>query len=283
MSASGSIMAMVRRLSAPVGLPVMLTTGLIATMASHGCHNSVSTTQEQVGAMAQGGDNPYAPTWDQSKPPTPNREGFGLLIGQSSAAEVRKRITAWGLTCADASPAVIAREARKARTAHAAAQHKAEGAKPDAVSSASAHSNKPSKYESIEQVRISCEQVTSAQLGDWSRASAQGRMLFVFDSQRHPVRHVSYQRTHRDQAHALGDMLKLLAHYRERLGQPNVIRHELPERMDADYRFPLLSNVVREWQFGDFRVKLAALLGSTGNVVIYENVEVPAGVSMNTL
>jgi hypothetical protein len=220
-------------------------------------------------------------TWDESRPRAPSKEGFGLVIGQASFAEVEAHAKKLGVTCTDASPASVARAAREARLAKLQAEAKEKGTVVDVLSAASVV--KPSKYEKVPQVRYSCQDTSSAKLTDIERAPATGRLLFVLDSADHPLRHVSFQRAHESQAQALADMLATTAAYRKRLGEPNLVEVELPEQADATYEFPVYKNIVREWQFKDFRVKVAALRGNAGKVVIYENVEVPAALRMEPL
>jgi hypothetical protein len=220
-------------------------------------------------------------TWDQTRPPAPGKEGFGLIIGQTSAAEVEALTEKLGLTCGDASPATVSRAAREARLARMQAEAREKGTMPDIVSAASAA--RPSRYEAVTQVRYSCQGTPSAKLTDIQRPGATGRLLFVLDSANHPLRHVSFQRTHDTQPQALADMLATVGAYRERLGEPNVVQQDLPASAGQPYEFPLLTNVVREWQFKDFRVKVAALRGNSGKVILYENVEVPAALAMEPL
>jgi hypothetical protein len=220
-------------------------------------------------------------TWDQSRPPAPGKQGFGLAVGQASWAEVQAHAAKLGLTCSDASPAAVSRAAREARLARMQAEAREKGTVPDIVSAASAA--RPSRYEAIPQVRYSCQDTPGARLPDFARPAAQGRLLFVLDSAGHPLRHVSFQRTHDTQALALADLLATVDAYRARLGEPQVVQQDLPARPGQAYDFPALTHVVREWQFKDFRVKVAALRGTTGKVILYENVEVPAAVAMEPL
>lgn len=220
-------------------------------------------------------------TWDQNRPPAPGKQGFGLAIGQASWAEVQAHAAKLGLTCSDASPAAVSRAAREARLARMQAEAREKGAVPDIVSAASAA--RPSRYEAIPQVRYSCQDTPGARLPDFARPAAQGRLLFVLDSAGHPLRHVSFQRTHDTQAQALADLRATVDAYRARLGEPQVVQQDLPASAGQAYEFPVLTHVVREWQFRDFRVKVAALRGTTGKVILYENVEVPAAVAMEPL
>lgn len=220
-------------------------------------------------------------TWDQSRPPAPDKQGFGLAIGQASWAEVQAHAAKLGLTCSDASPAAVSRAAREARLAKMQAEAREKGTVPDIVSAASAA--RPSRYEAIPQVRYSCQDTPGARLPDFVRPAAQGRLLFVLDSAGHPLRHVSFQRTHDTQAQALADLLATVDAYRTRLGEPQVVQQDLPASAGQAYEFPVLTHVVREWQFRDFRVKVAALRGTTGKVILYENVEVPAAIAMEPL
>lgn len=220
-------------------------------------------------------------TWDQTRPPAPSKQAFGLVIGQTPWAEVEAHAAKLGLTCSDASPAAVSRAAREARLARIQAEARETGTMPDIVSAASAA--RPSRYEAVTQVRYSCQDTPGARLPDFQRPGATGRLLFVLDSANHPLRHVSFQRTHDTQSQALADLLATVDAYRARLGEPNVAQQDLPARAGQPYELPLLANVVREWQFRDFRVKVAALRGTTGKVILYENVEVPAAIAMEPL
>ncbi|MCA9635182.1 MAG: SDR family oxidoreductase, partial [Myxococcales bacterium] len=91
----------------------------------------------------------------------------------------------------------------------AEAKKRAEGGE-DAVSSAS-WMKKKSKREENPQVRFACPTVKAEQVGDRLRPPSQGRLLFVFDSDEHPLRHASYQRSHRSHAAALADFEAMFA------------------------------------------------------------------------
>jgi len=135
------------------------------------------------------------------------------------------------------------------------------------------------KREANPQVRYSGPKTRSEQLGDRPRPPSEGRLLFVFDSAEHPLRHVSYQRTSKDAAPALADYEDAVAHYTRVYGPPTrTPTRELP-RPDAGglVEIPVATNFETEWAFSDLLVKVS-LLRYASLVTVGERVEVPPGI-----
>ena len=126
-------------------------------------------------------------------PRAPGSDAFGARVGASSLQDVQQLVQRMGIDCPDTSARALLGRARAARVA-AAEDRKRRGLPPDAVSGASG--NRRSPMERNPQVRLSCEDLPASALTDRPRAPSIGRLLFVFDSPEHPVRHISYQRTH---------------------------------------------------------------------------------------
>ncbi|MDC0669473.1 hypothetical protein POL58_17085, partial [Nannocystis sp. ncelm1] len=148
----------------------------------------------------------------------------------------------------------------------------------DAVTSASLLDRK-SKREANPQVRYSCPKTRSEQLTDRPRPPSEGRLLFVFDSAEHPLRHVSYQRTSKDPAPALADYQDAVAFYTGVYGPPTrTPSRELPAP-DADgaVEIPVATNFETEWAFSDLLVKVS-LLRYASLITVGERVEVPPGI-----
>lgn len=199
---------------------------------------------------------------------------FEAEIGSSMFPEVEALTTMRGYTCGDTSIRAMMdkrREVEKARIADAKARGE------DAVTAAS-WVDKRSKREANPQLRYSCTKMTSDQLVDRPRVASSGRLLYIFDDATYPLRHASYQRTHKDQALALKDFEDTLAHLTRVYGPPTrTFKAELP-KPDADGKveFPTAMNFETSWEFADLLARVNVL--RYGDLVtIGERVEVPHG------
>ena len=217
------------------------------------------------------------PKWDQSKPKAPSKDGLSTTVGTTSFEDMKALAAKTGLRCKDASPAAQVKQMKKKRAEKMAAA----GKSPDAIASASW--NRETAHERITQIRWSCPSTASTTLTDYQRAPSSGRVLFIFDSLQHAVRHVSFGRRHKSPKTALEDILTSTAAYEKRFGKPHIVKHDLPAQATDDFTLPAATNVLREWQFGDLRVKVEAFSLDGSNIRVYEMVEVPAGMTMKPL
>ncbi|MCA9717907.1 MAG: hypothetical protein KC468_24760, partial [Myxococcales bacterium] len=204
-------------------------------------------------------------------PRAPITAAFHVELGETDLAGVEATVQRLGLRCGDTSIRAQMKKMRETKMAEAKARGE------DVVTSASWA--KPSKREKNPQVRYSCGRVAASQLGDRERPTSSGRLLYVFDSEQHPVRHASYQRTHKDQALALADVKEAVESATKLYGPPTRVRNALPEPAgDGAVEFPLLKNIEFEWEYSDLLVKIVALRLDETKVTVGERVEVPTGV-----
>ena len=207
-------------------------------------------------------------------PRAPHTQVFGAQIGTSMYADVEAHVQKLGLTCGDTSIRAMMdrrREAERAKLAEAAARGE------DAVTAAS-WLDKRSKREANPQLRFSCPKITSDQIGDRPRAPSSGRLLFVFDDPKYPLRHASYQRTHKDHAAALADHDDALAALTKLYGAPSKpAKAGLPTPDRAGkVEFPSATNFETAWEYADLVVRLN-ILRYGDLVTVGERVEVPHG------
>ncbi len=203
-------------------------------------------------------------------PRAPVTTAFGGELGRSTYETIQTLVEAQGFTCKDTS----IRAMMEAKRAKAKAKQAESGA--DAVSSASL--NKKSKREKNPQVRFSCPSVTSEQLRDRNRPRSRGRLLFVFDSDKHPLRHVSYQRSHANHTAALDDYEDSVKAMTELYGEPTSTRGEAPKRAkDGTATFPPSRSLELRWDFSDLSVRVTAIHFGR-KVTVGERIEVPHGI-----
>ncbi|MBK9754294.1 MAG: hypothetical protein IPO88_12450 [Nannocystis sp.] len=207
-------------------------------------------------------------------PRAPVTVAFEATIGSSMFPEIESLVYKRNLKCADTSIRAMMdkrRESEKARIADAKARGE------DAVTAAS-WVNKRSKREANPQLRFSCPKVSSDQLGDRARTPSTGRLLYVFDDASYPLRHASYQRTHKDQALALKDFEETSANFTRLYGPPTkTFKAELPKPdKDGKVEFPGAINYESSWEFADLLARVN-ILRYGDLVTIGERVEVPHG------
>jgi hypothetical protein len=121
------------------------------------------------------------------------------------------------------------------------------------------------------QLRLSCPDVSANQLPDRTRHSATGRWLFVFDSPKLPLRHVSWRRRHVDHDDARQDLEATVDAVRRTFGDPT----RVSEAPAQGAKFKLLTPYKWEWRFADIRVEVSALHYGRRGVDVLEAVEVP--------
>lgn len=208
-------------------------------------------------------------------PRAPQTTAFGAVVGASMFAEVEAPLKQRGLECANTSVRAMMDRRRAVETAKVA-DAKARGE--DAVTAAS-WVNKRSKREANPQLRFSCPDITSDQIGDRPRPPSKGRLLYVFDDESYPLRHSSYQRTHKDHAAALLDFQDAVAALTAIYGPPGKSpRTPLPQPdKDGKLEFPNATNFEIAWDFADLAVRVNVL--RYGDLVtVGERIEVPHGI-----
>ena len=214
-------------------------------------------------------------------PRAPDNAALHVRIGESTLDEVKTLTAAFTDGCANKSVRVAMEAARaaKAREVEAA---RAAGKSADAVTGASILMWR-SPRETNPQVRWSCEDVDMARIGDRPSAprpaQTDTRLLFVFDSEKLPVRHASLQRTWaKDRtAEAVSDLRTTLADLEARFGPPTQRRGELPDppaMPDAAVVLTPMQNFLFEWKFTNLQVRLNAVNLPRG-LMISEDVDVP--------
>jgi hypothetical protein len=199
-------------------------------------------------------------------PRAPSARALGFALGESTLDSVRARLTAAGLDCPDTSMRALMQQARE-QTRREMEARQARGEDPDAVSGASRVSYRSPK-EANPQVRLACGDVASDALGDANREPSRGRLLLIFDSPRHPLRHVSYERTY--PATAVAAAIADLDSTRRRLGVTFGRSEDVPTA-----ELPWLSPRETVWRFADLEAKASAINWGPRGVVVSEIVEVP--------
>ncbi len=207
-------------------------------------------------------------------PRAPTTAAYGVTIGTTMHPEVDAYVQKLGLTCSDTSVRAMMdrrRVVEKAKVAEAAARGE------DAMTAAS-WVNKRSKRESNPQLRFSCPKVSSDQLTDRPRPPSSGRLLYVFDDAAYPLRHASYQRTHRDHTAALTDFNDAVAALTKLYGPPTKpLTGVLPTPdKDGKVEIPAARNLEISWEYADLLARVN-ILRYGELVTIGERVEVPHG------
>lgn len=205
-------------------------------------------------------------------PRAPSSEWCGVEVGVSHLGDVRSTTSSWSLSCADRGSRALMSELREKKRAEVATAE-ARGA-PDAVTGASiltrrtAHDDNP-------QIRFDCEDASSDRVRDRVRPASKGRLLFVFDDESAPVRHVSYQRSHGDWASALADFTDAKRALSERFGPAR--ESGTPPLSELTVESPLPKYTRREAavRYSDLVAKVSIVnLGGHG-FSVSEIVEVP--------
>ncbi len=203
-------------------------------------------------------------------PKAPHRRAFGVAdLGRMTVHEAEETGKQYRLDCQHASmKALLAR--MRSRTAS-----RAHGEGLDAVSSAS--QAKLNAHVDTPQVRLSCEGRRFVPFPDRKRdASIVGRVLFVFDSEAHPLRHMSYRQRFRDTETALVDIRAARSAFEAQFGPPHKTRGRLPVLGgERDVQLRTFERVEFVWQYSDLKLTVSLMgLGQAG-VSVYESVEIP--------
>lgn len=204
-------------------------------------------------------------------PRAPVTRVFAAELGLATFPEIEALTTRLGLKCSDTSIRAMMESKRAAERKKMAERGE------DAVSSAS-WMKKKSKREANPQIRFSCPKVQAEEIQDRPRKPSAGRLLFVFDSADHPLRHVSYQRSHVDHEAAFADLEDSIAAMKALFGEPTGTRGELPQREGGAIRFEANRQYEVRWEYSDLLVKVTAIQFGPNKVTIGERVEVPHGI-----
>ncbi len=207
-------------------------------------------------------------------PKAPVRTGFAVEVGKHTVADVKALTAGWGLDCKNTSMRAMMEQVRE-RKRQEIADKRAKGESLDGISGASAL-NKRSKREKNPQVRWTCNKIPANKLKDRNRGAVEGRLLFVFDSESIPLRHVSYRRAHTDVAAAAKDFMDTTAALTRLYGEPSHVTDNAP-KAGPDGQIPELPKmrpVNVEWTFADLAIKVSALRVGK-RVTLSEAIEVP--------
>lgn len=188
---------------------------------------------------------------------------LGITLGQTSVADARAALAAAGHACEDASLFAMMAKAHAARGVKvpdvALAQARRGERPPEAAGMPSGHA-KYLEDPALQQVRISCEGVPVAALGD-GRDGVTGRVLVVADAEGAPVTFVAFQRTHRAATAAVADARAMFAALERAHGAPRRGAEALPAADELRRYKP----VRRRWRAGSLRVTATLVdLGDTG-------------------
>jgi hypothetical protein len=209
----------------------------------------------------------------------PSSSALGVRVGTTPLADVEGLIAIWGLTCRDTSMRALMGEQRDKKKAEIE-NAKARGDDVDGISGASLIDYRSPK-ERNPQVRLSCENTANSKLKDRPREESAGRVLFIFDSPKHPARHVSYRRQHQNHPLARDDLAETVNYYVDLFGKPQVTSKLPPIEDDGSVRFPTVTPYKFEWQFADLRVRVEGMSFGKRGVDVNEVVEVPWPVRAN--
>lgn len=203
---------------------------------------------------------------DQALPRAPSNLAFGVAIGAIDVEQLDRRLGELAVACDDTGVRAIVQRLRESKAAELA-----QADDPDAVSGASIVWRRSNK-EKNPQVRLSCP-VASIQAIDPTREpSPKGRVLFVFDSPEHPLRHASMRRNHAGRGSAVRDLSKAVAIYRAQFGEPTHTRGAIPEFEEE--LLDRLEPIAVQWRYADLLVEVT-LHDFGKNISVDERIEVP--------
>jgi hypothetical protein len=192
-------------------------------------------------------------------------------------ADVNARVAELGIACENTSIRAVMEKVREAKRKEVE-DSKAKGDDPDAVTGASIINHK-SKREKNPQVRLSCEGVPARKLGVEWLGDGKGRLLLVFDSPNHPLRHVSFSRTHADGAAALVDYAQTAAFFGRTYGATAKEAASKPGRSEeaaaGSSELKRFERRSKAWEFSDIAVSVVLVNYSSLGPNITESVEVP--------
>ena len=199
----------------------------------------------------------------------PQARAFGFAIGRATLKDVQSAIAAEGLSCPDTSMRALMDKARQAKLEEI--KRAKDTGSPDSVTGASMVYRRSPK-ERNPQVRLACDNVPPKVLKDRRRADASGRLLLIFDSPKHPLRHVSYARSFRaiDDSLAMSEFLAARDELTKVYGPPLEAPQEeltMPMVRYKSYTFA--------WKFADLHTFLVLMNMGDGRLSLVEKIEVP--------
>jgi len=202
----------------------------------------------------------------------PRVNAFGLTVGKSTLTEVQRVVAKAGLDCPDTSMRALMQKMR-AEKKREIEERKARGQDVDGISGASTV-DKRSPKEANPQVRLACSDVPSSVLSDRPRPASAGRLLLVFDSPKHPLRHVSFERIFGagSESDAVADLQDAARALDLTLGPAS---SESPRDIDGLTALAWLSPAEAEWRYSDLNVRVSAINYGPRGTVVSEIVEIP--------
>ncbi len=212
-------------------------------------------------------------------PRAPTTELLGVRVGFTTFDELAALLAARGVACEDTSKAAIINRMKAKRATEAEARAAAGEPDPevDGKSGATAKGGKAPGANNP-QIRLRCKGVPSDRLGDRARPAVSGRWLFVFDSPKHPLRHVSYRRQLKDRDLAVADYWSALDAAKMALGEPSEVPEALPPRPGAAGG-PVKLGPYRPhkvvWRFSDAEAQVNLVDYGGRGADVLEQLEVP--------
>ncbi len=203
---------------------------------------------------------------DATLPRAPTSLGFGIVIGATDVEQLDRRLGELGVVCDDTGVRAIVQKMRENKATELAAS-----TDPDAVTGASIMWRR-SKKEKNPQIRLSCQVESIEALDPTRKPSPKGRVLFVFDSPEHPLRHASMRRNHPGRASAVRDLQAAVEIYRAQYGEPTEIRGVIPEFEEE--LLDRLQPIAVQWRYRDLLVEVT-LHDFGKSISVDERVEVP--------
>ncbi len=199
----------------------------------------------------------------------PQARAFGFEIGSDRLNDVTAVIGKLGLQCPDTSIRALMDKARAVKKQEIAAAE-ASGAGVDSVAGASMIYRRSPK-ERNPQVRLSCDSVKSNRLVDRVRADSTGRLLFVFDSAEHPLRHVSYTRSFR----GIDDTLAVSEFMASKKALTDVFGPWVGIDEEIELPMPRYKSYAVTWKFSDLQATVRLMNMGDGRLSLDETIEVP--------
>jgi hypothetical protein len=235
-----------------------------------------------IGLYAYGrimrGPDTVLPTFTEpgAGPRAPAAELYGFHVGRTRLAEANARLKELGVVCENTSVRAVIEKMREAKRKEVE-DKKAKGEDPDTVTGASIINHK-SKREKNPQVRLSCENTPAKALGEVWLGDASGRLLLVFDSAEHPLRHISFARNHLDHGKALLDYAQTTKAYSRIYGTPKETQSKPgspKDAPDAPNELARFERRAQTWEFSDLSPSVVIVNYSSFGPSITEALEVP--------
>lgn len=199
---------------------------------------------------------------------------LGLRPGRTALADVQAMTTSLGWSCRDTSMRGLMREGR-AQAREKIAEAKLHGDDPDAVSGAS-RAYYYSKKEQNPQLQWSCEDVDLSSLaGSVYAADPRGDVMFIFDSEALPLRHVVVSRHYQSQRAAVAARADSLQRFAV-LGPTTSTLGGEPNLDPTQPAFARRKPFISEWRFADRQALVSTMnFGPQNGIDVREVYEVP--------